>query len=105
MVFLAGQVVLVLGLRRLAACAGLPAAFTPIAFGLLLVNPLLISFVGVEVVLGAAGSVWVMAYAAERRFPASTALTTSGTGTSCCPCWRTRSTWSKLMSRPSASTS
>ncbi|HEY2059665.1 MAG TPA: hypothetical protein VGH57_14950 [Amycolatopsis sp.] len=66
-VFVAAQVVLVLGLRRLAARAGLPAAFTPLAFGLLLVNPLLISSVGLEVVLGAAGSVWVMAYAAERR--------------------------------------
>ncbi|WUL65493.1 hypothetical protein OG943_37905 [Amycolatopsis sp. NBC_00345] len=72
-VFVAAQVMLVLGLRRLAARAGLPAVFAPLAFALLLVNPLLISSVGLEVALGAAGSVWVMVYAIERR-PAALGL-------------------------------
>ncbi|MDT8910261.1 hypothetical protein [Amycolatopsis sp. PS_44_ISF1] len=66
-VFVISQVVLVLGLRRLAARAGLPAAFAPVTFALLLVNPLLISSIGLEAALGAAGSVWVLVYAGERR--------------------------------------
>ncbi len=66
-VFVATQVVLTLGLRRLVDRAGLPATFAPLAFGLLLLNPLLLSSIGLEVALGAAGVVWTAVYAAERR--------------------------------------
>ena len=66
-VFVATQVVLVLGLRRLADRTGLPSTFAPLAFGLLLVNPLLLSSIGMEVTLGAAGVVWIAVFAAERR--------------------------------------
>ncbi|MGW5715479.1 hypothetical protein ACWEVP_04880 [Amycolatopsis sp. NPDC003865] len=66
-VFVAAQVLLVLGLRRLGERAGLPAAFTPVAFALLLLNPLLLSSVGLEVALGATGVVWTLVYAGERK--------------------------------------
>lgn len=62
-VFVAAQVGLVLGLRRLAGRAGLPPAFAPLTFALLLVNPLLLSSVGLEVALGATGVVWTLVYA------------------------------------------
>jgi hypothetical protein len=65
-VFVAAQVLLVLGLRRLGERTGLPAAFAPLTFALLLVNPLLLSSVGLEVALGAAGVVWTLVYAGER---------------------------------------
>lgn len=66
-VFVAAQVGLVLGLRRLAERAELPPAFAPLTFGLLLVNPLLLSSVGLEVALGATGVVWALVYAGERH--------------------------------------
>ncbi|MEQ0561503.1 hypothetical protein ABJI51_26130 [Amycolatopsis sp. NEAU-NG30] len=66
-VFVVAQVLLVLGLRRLGERTGLPAAFAPLAFALLLVNPLLLSSVGLEVALGATGVVWTLVYAGERR--------------------------------------
>ncbi|MGW4521549.1 hypothetical protein [Amycolatopsis sp. NPDC004378] len=66
-VFVAAQVLLVLGLRRLGERTGLPAAFAPLTFALLLVNPLLLSSVGLEVALGATGVVWTLVYAGERR--------------------------------------
>jgi hypothetical protein len=66
-VFVAAQVLLVLGLRRLGECTGLPAAFAPVTFALLLVNPLLLSSVGLEVALGATGVVWTLVYAGERK--------------------------------------
>ncbi|MEU5264901.1 hypothetical protein [Amycolatopsis sp. NPDC021455] len=66
-VFVAAQVLLVLGLRRLGERTGLPAAFAPLTFALLLVNPLLLSSIGLEVALGATGVVWTLVYAGERR--------------------------------------
>jgi hypothetical protein len=66
-VFVAAQVLLALGLRRLAERTGLPTAFAPLSFALLLVNPLLLSSVGLEVALGATGVVWTLVYAGERR--------------------------------------
>jgi hypothetical protein len=66
-VFVAAQVLLVLGLRRLGERRGLPPAFAPLTFALLLVNPLLLSSVGLEVALGATGVVWTLVYAQERH--------------------------------------
>ncbi|MGW3960208.1 hypothetical protein ACWED2_10340 [Amycolatopsis sp. NPDC005003] len=66
-VFVATQVLLVLGLRRLGERTGLPPAFAPLTFALLLFNPLLLSSVGLEVALGATGVVWTLVYAGERR--------------------------------------
>ncbi|WP_329053171.1 hypothetical protein OG738_10365 [Amycolatopsis sp. NBC_01488] len=66
-VFVAAQVLLVLGLRRLGERTGLPSAFAPVTFALLLVNPLLLSSVGLEVALGATGVVWTLVYAGERE--------------------------------------
>jgi hypothetical protein len=66
-VFVAAQVLLVVGLRRLGERSGLPAAFAPVTFALLLVNPLLLSSVGLEVALGATGVVWTLVYAGERK--------------------------------------
>ncbi len=66
-VFVAAQVLLVLGLRRLGERTGLPPAFAPLTFALLLVNPLLLSSIGLEVALGATGVVWTLVYAGERR--------------------------------------
>lgn len=66
-VFVAAQVLLVLGLRRLGERTDLPAAFAPVTFAMLLVNPLLLSSVGLEVALGATGVVWTLVYAGERK--------------------------------------
>ncbi|MFE0022904.1 hypothetical protein [Amycolatopsis sp. NPDC059021] len=66
-VFVLSQVLLVLGLRRVAARTGVTSAFPPLAFAMLLVNPLLLSSIGLEVPLGAAGVVWLTAFAIERR--------------------------------------
>ncbi|QRP45847.1 hypothetical protein [Amycolatopsis sp. FDAARGOS 1241] len=66
-VYVGSQVALVLGLKRLAAHAGVPRPFVPLAFAALLVNPLLVSAVGLEVALGAAVAVWVLVFATERR--------------------------------------
>jgi hypothetical protein len=65
--FVVCQVLFVLALRRLGEHAGLPAWFAPLATGLLLVNPLLLSSVGLEVVLGAAGVAWLLVFSVERR--------------------------------------
>ena len=53
--FVLCQVALVLALRRAGDRAGLPAWFAPAAIALLTVNPLLLSSIGLEVELGAAG--------------------------------------------------
>lgn len=66
-VFVASQVVLALALRRVGARAGLPRWFAPVTMALLTVNPLLLSSVGLEVALGAAGVGWLLVYATERR--------------------------------------
>jgi hypothetical protein len=66
-VFVAAQVLLVLGLRRLAGRTGLPPSFAPLTFAALLVNPLLLSSIGLEVALGATGVVWALVHAGERR--------------------------------------
>ncbi|MFI5612455.1 hypothetical protein [Amycolatopsis sp. NPDC051903] len=66
-VYVGSQVALVLGLKRLAARTGAPRPFAALAFAALLVNPLLVSAVGLEVALGAAIAVWVLVFAAERR--------------------------------------
>ncbi|GAB3144601.1 hypothetical protein GCM10027258_33620 [Amycolatopsis stemonae] len=65
--FVLCQVALVLALRRAGDRAGLPAWFAPAAVALLTVNPLLLSSIGLEVELGAAGVAWLLVYAGERR--------------------------------------
>ncbi|WP_328456000.1 hypothetical protein [Amycolatopsis sp. NBC_00438] len=65
--FVLGQVALVLALRRTGTRAGLPAWFAPAAVALLTVNPLLLSSIGLEVELGAAGIAWLLVCAGERR--------------------------------------
>lgn len=66
-VFVAAQVLLALGLRRLGERTGLPPAFAPLALAVLLVNPLLLSSIGLEVTLGATGVVWTLVFAGERK--------------------------------------
>ena len=61
------QVLLALGLRRAGERAGLPAWFTPLAIGLLTVNPLLVSSIGLEVALGAVAVTWLLVFVHERR--------------------------------------
>lgn len=73
-VFVASQVGLALGLRRLGAATGLPAGFAPLGVGLLLVNPLLLSSVGLEVALGATAVVWLMVFLHERLPAAAGAM-------------------------------
>ena len=65
--FVLCQVALVLALRRAGDRAGLPSSFAPVAVALLTVNPLLLSSIGLEVELGAAGVAWLLVFAAERR--------------------------------------
>ncbi|WP_372664805.1 hypothetical protein [Amycolatopsis kentuckyensis] len=65
--FVLCQVALALALRRAGDRAGLPAWFAPGAVALLTVNPLLLSSIGLEVELGAAGVAWLLVCAAERR--------------------------------------
>ncbi|GAB3504018.1 hypothetical protein FB471_3957 [Amycolatopsis cihanbeyliensis] len=65
--FVACQVVLLLGLRRLGTSIGLPRWFAPMSVGLLTVNPLLLSSVGLEIALGAAALSWLVVCATERR--------------------------------------
>ncbi|MEV6897873.1 hypothetical protein [Amycolatopsis sp. NPDC051372] len=66
-VFVAAQVLLATGLNRLAEKTGLPRQFVLLAFTALLLNPLLVSAVGLEVLPAAAGAVWVLVFATERR--------------------------------------
>ncbi len=73
-VYVASQVALALGLRRLGAATGLSAGFAPLAVGLLLVNPLLLSSVGLEVALGATAIVWLMVFLHERAPAAAGAM-------------------------------
>jgi hypothetical protein len=61
------QVAIAVALRRLGARAGLPTWFSPLAVLLLTVNPILLSSVGLEIQLGAAGVAWLLVAAAERR--------------------------------------
>ena len=65
--FVASQVLLVLALRRIGGHAGLPSWFAPLAAGLMLVNPLLVSSIGLELTLGAAGVLWLLVFSTERR--------------------------------------
>ena len=65
--FVLCQVALVLALRRAGTRAGLPGWFAPSAVALLTVNPLLLSSIGLEVELGAAGIAWLLVCAGERR--------------------------------------
>jgi hypothetical protein len=65
--FVACQVLLALALKRVGAQAGLPTWFAPLAVAMLTVNPLLLSSVGLEVELGAAGVAWLLVFATERR--------------------------------------
>ncbi|WP_284750349.1 hypothetical protein [Amycolatopsis sp. RTGN1] len=65
--FVLCQVALALALRRTGDRAGLPAWFAPGAVALLTVNPLLLSSIGLEVELGAAGIAWLLVFAGERR--------------------------------------
>ncbi|MGW4486357.1 hypothetical protein ACWEOE_21230 [Amycolatopsis sp. NPDC004368] len=61
------QVVVAVGLARLGDRAGLPRWFSPLAVGLLTVNPLLISSIGLEVGFGLAAVVCLLVFSAERR--------------------------------------
>ncbi|WP_410577005.1 hypothetical protein [Amycolatopsis sp. lyj-108] len=73
-VFVASQVALVLGLRRIGTATGLSGWFAPLGLGLLLVNPLLLSSVGLEVALGATAVVWLMVFLHERHPAAAGAV-------------------------------
>jgi hypothetical protein len=65
--FVLCQVSIAFALRRLGTHAGLPSWFAPIAVGLLLVNPLLVSSMGLELTLGAAATLWLLVFSVERR--------------------------------------
>jgi hypothetical protein len=65
--FVLCQVLLVLALRRIGGQQGLPTWFAPVTVALLMLNPLLISSVGLEVALGATALAWLMVFATERR--------------------------------------
>lgn len=65
--YVACQVVMYLGLRRLGERAGLPSWFSLVTVVLLTVNPLLVSSVGLEVGFGASALVWLLVYSVERR--------------------------------------
>ncbi|MGW7532117.1 hypothetical protein [Amycolatopsis sp. NPDC054798] len=65
--YVAGQVLLVQALRRMGAITGLPRWFPVLATAALTVNPLLVSSIGMEVALGAAGLGWLLVFSAERR--------------------------------------
>ncbi|OAP24642.1 hypothetical protein A4R44_04611 [Amycolatopsis sp. M39] len=65
--YVACQVLLVLALRRVGAVAGLPRWFPVLATAALTVNPLLVSSIGMEVELGAAGLGWLLVFSVERR--------------------------------------
>lgn len=61
------QVAIAVALRRVGDRSGLPSWFAPLAVALLTLNPILISSVGLEIQLGAAGIAWLLVAAAERR--------------------------------------
>lgn len=65
--FVVCQVLTALALRRIGAAAGLPRWFAPVTAVALMVNPVLLSSIGLEVALGAAGTVWLLVFAHERR--------------------------------------
>ncbi|WP_414640438.1 hypothetical protein [Amycolatopsis sp.] len=65
--FVLCQVSVAFALRRLGARAGLPSWFAPLAAGLLLVNPLLVSSIGLELALGSAVLLWLFVFSVERR--------------------------------------
>jgi hypothetical protein len=65
--FVLCQVLLVLALRRIGGQQGLPTWFAPVTVALLMLNPLLISSVGLEVALGATALAWLMVFATECR--------------------------------------
>lgn len=65
--FVLCQVLLVLALRRIGDQQGLPTWFAPVTVALLMLNPLLISSVGLEVALGATALAWLMVFATENR--------------------------------------
>lgn len=65
--YVACQVLLVLALRRIGAAVGLPGWFPALTIAALTVNPLLVSSIGLEVELGAAGLAWLLVCSVERR--------------------------------------
>jgi hypothetical protein len=65
--YVASQVVLVLALRRLGRATELPGWFPVLTIAALTVNPLLVSSIGMEVGLGAAGLAWLLVLSRERR--------------------------------------
>lgn len=65
--FVLSTVGLAAALHRLGEIAGLPRWFAAVAVGLVLVNPLLVSSIGLEVALGAAGVAFLLLFAAEQR--------------------------------------
>ncbi len=72
--FVLCQVGLALGLRRWGRERGLGPAFAPLAVVTLLVNPLLVSSVGLEMALGASILVWLAVFTGERRYWAAGAM-------------------------------
>ncbi|RZQ65474.1 hypothetical protein EWH70_05305 [Amycolatopsis suaedae] len=65
--FVLCQVGMYLALRRIGDRTGLPGWFAGLTVAALLVNPLLISSIGLEVALGATGLAWLLVLAGERR--------------------------------------
>ncbi|GAA1975525.1 hypothetical protein [Amycolatopsis minnesotensis] len=65
--FVACQVLTVLALRRIGAAMELPRWFAPVTAAALMVNPVLLSSIGLEVALGVAGIGWLLVFARERR--------------------------------------
>jgi hypothetical protein len=65
--FVLCQIALLLALDRLGARAELPRWFAPLTVLVLMVNPLLVSSMGMEVTLGFAVTAWLLVCAAEHR--------------------------------------
>ncbi|WP_246258649.1 hypothetical protein [Amycolatopsis anabasis] len=61
------QVVAYFALRRIGASLELPRWFPPLTVAALMVNPLLISSIGLEVAMGATGLCWLLALSLDRR--------------------------------------
>ena len=61
------MVALVAALRRIALTLSLPAAFAPLTAGLIALNPVVSSSIGLEVLLGSAALAWVAASMSEHR--------------------------------------
>ncbi|QWF79354.1 hypothetical protein [Amycolatopsis sp. CA-230715] len=65
--FVVSQVLTALALRRIGAATRLPRWFAPVTTVVLVVNPVLLSSIGLEVALGVAGTTWLLVFAHERR--------------------------------------